>query len=117
MQVPDGGPMAAFERGRAWTSVMGAAACAGIVVLGCLAIPALAAERSVFPSLKPDTSFDARWDHCEALARRRGTPPAKAGYGDFMDECLSKTPAKSDSASRAASGRETTGTAATKRPR
>jgi hypothetical protein len=96
---------------------MGTAACAGIVVLGCLAIPALAAGRDVFPSLKPDTSFDARWDHCEALARQRGTPPGKAGYGDFMEECMGKTSAKSGSAGRAASGRETTGADATKEPR
>jgi len=96
---------------------MGAAACAGIVVLGCLAVPAPAAERDVIPTLKPDTSFDARWDHCEALARQRGTPPAKIGYGDFMDECMGKTSPKSDTASRATSGGDTTGAATTKQPR
>ena len=109
--------MAAFERGQIRNSVTGAAVRAGIVFLGCLVIPVLAAERDVIPSLKPDTSFDARWDHCEARARQRGTPPAKTGYGDFMDECMGKTPPKSDSTSRAAGGRETTGAAATKRPR
>ena len=93
------------------------AARAAIVVLGCLAMPALAAGRDVIPSLKPDTSFDARWDHCEAQARQRGTPPAKIGYGDFMEACMGKTSPQSDAASRAANGGETTGAAATKRQR
>jgi hypothetical protein len=96
---------------------MGAAARAGIVVLGCLAVPALAVERDVIPTLKPDTSFDARWDRCEALARQRGTPPAKIGYGDFMEECMGKASPKSDAANHASSGGETTGAAATKQRR
>jgi hypothetical protein len=76
-----------------------------------IAISAAAAERKAAAPLKPDTSFDARWDRCEALARRRGTPPATSGYGDFIQACMGK--AQSDSAIR----EETTGSAATKRPR
>lgn len=70
---------------------MRAAALAGIgAFAGCLVIPALAAERDAMPSLKPDATFTARWDRCEAAARQRRTPPGKVGYGDFMDACLGK---------------------------
>jgi hypothetical protein len=117
MQASESTSMAPFERSQISKSVVGAAARAGIVVLGCLAVPAPAAAREVIPSLKPDTSFDARWDRCEALARQRGTPPAKIGYGDFMEACMGKTSPQSDAASRAANGGETTGAAATKRQR
>jgi hypothetical protein len=79
----------------------------------CIAISAAAAERKAAATLKPDTSFDARWDRCEALARRRGTPPATIGYGDFIGACMGKALPKSDSTI----GEETTGETATKRPR
>jgi hypothetical protein len=38
--------------------------------------------------LAPVVSFNAKWDRCEALARKRGTPPGTSGYGDFIDGCV-----------------------------
>jgi hypothetical protein len=38
--------------------------------------------------LAPLDSYNARWDHCEALARKRRTPPGTAGYGDFIETCV-----------------------------
>jgi hypothetical protein len=79
----------------------------------CIAMSAQAAERNPAATLKQDTTFGARWDRCEALARRRGTPPATIGYGDFIEACMGRSLPKSDSAV----GAETTGAAAPKRPR
>jgi hypothetical protein len=42
---------------------------------------------NVAPFLAPDPSYNARWDRCEAEARRRGMLPAKPGYADFIEEC------------------------------
>jgi len=66
-----------------------AALLAGIVTTSLAYAPAtVGAESSdVAPFLRPDPSFSARWDRCEAEARRRGMLPAKPGYADFMDEC------------------------------
>jgi len=65
---------------------------AGIGALGiCAAVPTLAAEQNAAPNLKPDPSFNAKWDQCEARARLRGTPAGKIGYGDFMAACMGKT--------------------------
>jgi hypothetical protein len=54
----------------------------------CVTVSAFAAEENVALNLTPDASFNAKWDRCEALARQRGTPPGKLGYGDFIDECV-----------------------------
>jgi len=58
----------------------------------CVTVPTLAAERNIALYLKPDASSNAKWDRCEALARQRGTPPGKIGYGDFIDDCARNTP-------------------------
>jgi hypothetical protein len=64
---------------------------AGVGVLAVYAIvPAVAAELSAASNLKPDASLGAKWDRCEALARQRGTPPGKIGYGDFITDCVKK---------------------------
>jgi hypothetical protein len=72
--------------------------CAAFAGIGAFAIcgtaTAPAAEQSPARYLKSDAPFDAKWDRCEALARKRGTPPGKAGYGDFIDACLEKTPSR-----------------------
>ena len=39
-------------------------------------------------SLAPAASYNAKWDACEALARRRGTPPGTRDYGDFIESCV-----------------------------
>ena len=39
-------------------------------------------------SLAPAPSYNAKWDACEALARRRGTPPGTRDYGDFIESCV-----------------------------
>jgi hypothetical protein len=39
-------------------------------------------------SLAPAASYNAKWDECEVLARRRGTPPGTRGYGDFIERCV-----------------------------
>jgi hypothetical protein len=38
--------------------------------------------------LAPAASYNAKWDECEALARKRGTPPGTKGYGDFIESCV-----------------------------
>jgi hypothetical protein len=63
---------------------------AGIVTAALAYAPAtVGAELSdVAPFLRPDPSSNARWNRCEAEAKRRGMLPAKPGYADFMDECM-----------------------------
>ena len=39
-------------------------------------------------SLAPDAAYNAKWDACEAQARRRGTPPGTTGYVDFIENCI-----------------------------
>jgi hypothetical protein len=39
-------------------------------------------------TLAPAASYNAKWDECEALARKRGTPPGTRGYGDFIESCV-----------------------------
>jgi hypothetical protein len=58
----------------------------------CVTLPALAAQHNIALNLKPDASFNTKWDQCEALARQRGTPPGKIGYGDFIDDCSRNIP-------------------------
>ena len=73
----------------------------------CACVVALVAEPGAVPFLKLDPAFDAKWDRCEALARQRGTPPGKAGYGDFMDACMGKTPARPGAGDGAGGARKT----------
>jgi hypothetical protein len=59
----------------------------------CVTLPTLAADRNgAALNPRPDQSYNANWDRCEALARKRGTPPGKIGYGDFIDDCVRNTP-------------------------
>jgi hypothetical protein len=58
----------------------------------CVTLPTLAAEQNAALNLRSDQSYSAKWDRCEALARKRGTPPGKIGYGDFIDDCARNTP-------------------------
>jgi hypothetical protein len=54
----------------------------------CGTLPAPSAERNASLNLRPVVSYNAKWDGCEALARKRGTPPGNIGYGDFIDDCV-----------------------------
>jgi hypothetical protein len=51
----------------------------------CVTLPVLAAENA---TLRPAASYNAKWDGCETLARKKGTPPGTVGYGDFVDNCV-----------------------------
>ena len=62
----------------------------GIFFALALAAPAFAAQQDVTARTKSDMAYNAQWDRCEALAKQRGTPPGKVGYGDFMDACMGK---------------------------
>ena len=59
----------------------------------CVAHPALTAEANAALYLRSDQAYNARWDRCEALARKNGTPPGKIGYGEFINDCVGKYPA------------------------
>jgi hypothetical protein len=52
----------------------------------CVTLPVLAAEPSA--ALRLAASYNAKWDGCETLARKKGTPPGTVGYGDFIDNCV-----------------------------
>jgi hypothetical protein len=39
-------------------------------------------------SLAPDAHYNAKWDACEAQARRQGTPPGTTGYVGFIEDCV-----------------------------
>jgi hypothetical protein len=54
----------------------------------CVTLPVLAAEQNAAMNLREAGSYNAKWDGCEALARKRGTPPGAVGYGDFIDNCV-----------------------------
>jgi hypothetical protein len=66
----------------------------GALAIGA-AVSAFAVEQNAAPNLKPNASFNAKWDRCEALARQRGTPPGNIGYGDFIHDCLNISPSHS----------------------
>jgi hypothetical protein len=66
----------------------------GALAIGA-AVSAFAVELNAAPNLKPDTSFNAKWDRCEALAKQRGTPPGNIDYGDFIHDCLNISPSHS----------------------
>jgi hypothetical protein len=53
----------------------------------CVTLPVLAAEPNAALNL-PAESYNAKWDGCETLARKKGTPPGTVGYGDFIDNCV-----------------------------
>jgi hypothetical protein len=95
---------------------MRAAAFASIFTLAICIAAESAAEQNAVAFLKPDPAFNTSWDRCEARARARGMPPAKSGYGDFMEGCVGKISPPSGSAGNAVTGVGTTGAAVT-RPR
>jgi hypothetical protein len=51
---------------------------------------ACATEYNVASLPKLDVAFNAKWDRCESLARQRGVPPGKTGYGAFVENCMEK---------------------------
>jgi hypothetical protein len=65
-----------------------------VAILGALAVcaclPVTAAEQSAELNLRPDESYNAKWNGCEALAIKRGTPPGTSSYGDFIEGCVRK---------------------------
>jgi len=56
----------------------------------CVAAPALAVEQNFSAYSRADQAYNAKWDSCEALARKRGTAPGTKGYGDFIGDCVGK---------------------------
>jgi hypothetical protein len=77
--------------GEALTGVdMTITASAGVAVFVVVAIPwaAHAQSKETGQILAPNTEYNARWDACEAQARRRGTPPGTTGYADFIENCI-----------------------------
>jgi hypothetical protein len=54
----------------------------------CFTLTVIAVEQKAVLNLRPDGSFNAKWDRCEERARKRGTPPGTVGYGDFMEDCM-----------------------------
>jgi hypothetical protein len=65
-------------------------ASAGLAVF-VVAIPLAAQAQSKGTgqvSLAPNAEYNAKWDACEAQARRRGTPPGTTGYADFIGDCV-----------------------------
>jgi hypothetical protein len=55
-------------------------------------IPLLAQAQSKDVLLAPDAEYNAKWDACEAQARRRGTLPGTTGYADFIGNCVRGAP-------------------------
>jgi hypothetical protein len=60
------------------------------VLAVCVAAPALAAEQNFSAYSRADQAYNAKWDRCDALARKRGTAPGTKGYGDFIGDCVGK---------------------------
>jgi hypothetical protein len=65
-------------------------ASAGVAVLVGVAIPlaAQAQSKDTGQVLAPNAEYNAKWDACEAQARRRGTPAGTTGYVDFIENCI-----------------------------
>ncbi len=77
----------------------------GALVILCTGL-ASATEHKVASVPKLDVPFNAKWDRCELLARQRGVPPGKIGYGAFIENCMGKvSPNPSQVTARAAESR------------
>ena len=65
-----------------------------VVSVGAFAVglvaQALAEEQGFSTYTRADQEYNAKWDKCDALAEKRGTPPGTKGYADFIDECMGK---------------------------
>jgi hypothetical protein len=68
--------------------VTASAALAVLVAAIPLAAQAKGKDAARQVPLAPAASYNAKWDECEALARKRGTPPGTKGYGDFIESCV-----------------------------
>jgi hypothetical protein len=60
------------------------------VLAVCVATPPLRAEQNFSAYSRADQAYNAKWDRCEALARKTGTAPGTKGYGDFIGDCVGK---------------------------
>ena len=78
------------------------------VLAAFFAVPVRSEEPGIAALTRADQAYNAKWDRCDVLASKRGTPPGSPGYGDFIRDCVGNYPA-ADSRPPTTEGRATDG--------